>query len=112
MSAAAVPQQQFAQQQQGREVIAAPVASGSKGLPVCLQPLVKWLACQHCPTCDSSCWLWWVLECVQMFPVMRTVVSGTPTPVHGDVGCRWKLYLGQSVSGKDTIVGHVGISMK
>jgi hypothetical protein len=23
-----------------------------------------------------------------MFPVMRTVVSGTPTPVHGDVGCR------------------------
>ncbi|KAH9567226.1 hypothetical protein CY35_03G018800 [Sphagnum magellanicum] len=50
MSAAAVPQQQ------GREVIAAPVASGSKGLP--------------------------------MFPVMRTVVSGTPTPVHGDVGCR------------------------
>jgi hypothetical protein len=35
MSAAAVPQQQ------GREVIAAPVASGSKGLPVCLQPLVK-----------------------------------------------------------------------
>ncbi|KAH8966443.1 hypothetical protein BDL97_03G025600 [Sphagnum fallax] len=56
MSAAAVPQQQFAQQQQGREVIGAPVASGSKGLP--------------------------------MFPVMRTVVSGTPTPVHGDVGCR------------------------
>ncbi|CAM6028387.1 unnamed protein product [Sphagnum balticum] len=56
MSAAAVPQQQFAQQQQGREVIAAPVASGSKVLP--------------------------------MFPVMRTVVSGTPTPVHGDVGCR------------------------
>jgi hypothetical protein len=41
MSAAAVPQQQFAQQQQGREVIGAPVASGSKGLPVCLQPLVK-----------------------------------------------------------------------
>ncbi len=41
MSAAAVPQQQFAQQQQGREVIAAPVASGSKGLPVCIQPLVK-----------------------------------------------------------------------
>jgi hypothetical protein len=62
MSAVAVPQQQFAQQQQGREVIAAPTASGSKGLPVCLQQLVKRLVHQCCPTCDSSCWLSWIWE--------------------------------------------------
>ncbi|CAN5967491.1 unnamed protein product [Sphagnum jensenii] len=40
MSAVAVPEQQFAQQHQGREVIAAPTASGSKGLPSGLQDCV------------------------------------------------------------------------
>jgi hypothetical protein len=41
MPALALPQLQFAQQQQGKELIVAPVASKSRGLPVCLQQLVK-----------------------------------------------------------------------
>jgi len=41
MPALVLPQPQFAQQQQGKELVVAPVASKSRGLPVCLQQLVK-----------------------------------------------------------------------